>query len=188
MNLEAYEVATALAEAGDFAAALAAVERGLAQRPDDGRLVVRRVQVRAELGDDADAEAELDRALAVASNVAETLYVRAELMYGWQIYDAAIVDLEHLTAHWPAHPHGWFLRGLTEMGLRRFADAADSFTRDLAAGTPAPETFANRASCRLALGKQHDALADLDAAVALAPDDAAWRLRRDTLRAALGDA
>src|SRR5688572_4791855 len=96
----AYGLATALAEAGDFAAALAVTQRGLALRPDDGRLVVRRVQVRAELGDDADAETELDRALAVASNVAETLFVRAELMYGWQIYDAAADDLERLTAQW----------------------------------------------------------------------------------------
>ncbi len=188
MNLEAYELATTLAEAGDFVAALAATERGLALRPDDGRLVVRRVQVRAELGDDADAESELDRALDVASNVAQTLFVRAELMYGWQIYDVAIVDLELLTWEWPSHPQAWFLRGLTEMGLRRFADAVDSFTRELATGASAPETYANRASCWLALGKQVDALADLDAAVALAPDDAGRRRRRDTLRAALGDA
>jgi tetratricopeptide (TPR) repeat protein len=183
----AYGLSAALTAAGRVAEALAEAERGVALHPRDGRHLVNRGVLRAELGDDDDAGADLDQAVAVADNMTDTLFARAEVWYAWQQYEAAIADLHRLTRDAPNHPNAWFVRGLAHVRLGQLADAVVSFGRDIEAGSPGQETYSNRAACHLALGNRPEALEDLDQAVLMRPDDLGVRRRRAKLRWAQQD-
>jgi tetratricopeptide (TPR) repeat protein len=90
-------------------------------------------------------------------------------------------ELERAVALRPQEFWPWFWRGLCAYKLRRFEDAASSFSVCIALSPDSAECFCNRALARFGLGQGPEARADYDRALELDSGLAAAALNRGVL-------
>jgi predicted TPR repeat methyltransferase len=98
----------------------------------------------------------------------------------------ALVHLEHALAAWPEQSSLIVMRGRALRMLGRLHEAIDCHSKALTVDPRAAMAYAERARVRQELGEEEAALADYQAAVALAPDRHDWLLALAVLLADRG--
>jgi tetratricopeptide (TPR) repeat protein len=185
-----FERAAIRRSAGDLSGALADYDETIRLRPNLAEAYHNRADTYVELGDTERALADLDVALALEPDLEPALLARASLSLERGDHDGATRDIAHGLSTAPDSADLWAARGqlllqqaTSEDGLsqaRGALDQAVELNPALVAG------WGNRAIARYSLGDVAGAVADLDAAIGLAPS-AALLLNRALAKEALGD-
>jgi tetratricopeptide (TPR) repeat protein len=185
-----FERAAIRRSAGDLSGALADYDETIRLRPNLAEAYHNRADTYVQLGDTERALADLDVALALEPDLEPALLARASLSLERGDHDGATRDIAHGLSTAPDSADLWAARGqlllqqaTSEDGLsqaRGALDQAVELNPALVAG------WGNRAIARYSLGDVAGAVADLDAAIGLAPS-AALLLNRALAKEALGD-
>jgi tetratricopeptide (TPR) repeat protein len=123
-------------------------------------------------GDDAGALADLDAVLAVNADHAPALYDRAFLLYAAGHPADALTDLDRLVILAPDNPRGHHLRAGTLLALQRHAEAVTAAGRAIELDGSVAESWLFRGAAELGTGDTASAVADLEHASELDPNDA----------------
>jgi len=163
--------------AGDFAGAIASLDRALAINPDYHEAWFKRGNALLYLGRYEEAIASFDRALAI----------KPDDHYAWGNRGAALVNLgryeaiasyDRALAIKPDDHEAWYNRGVALRYLGKNEEAIASFDRALAIKPDNHEACYNRGIALGDLGRYEEAIASYDRALAVKPDDhEAWSNR-----------
>lgn len=161
-----------LTELGRHAAALTAVEAGLAAQPDIHQLQALKGGVLRALGLFAEALALQEAVLAKVPD-----FAAAKCEKGWALRclgrpDEAIASFEAALAAQPAYPAALSGKGLANLDLHRFPEALAAYDQALAIDPRTPEARFGRASCLEKLHHLEEARAAYEELLADDPDNA----------------
>ncbi|MBF5042314.1 tetratricopeptide repeat protein [Aggregicoccus sp. 17bor-14] len=162
-----------LRKGGHVEDALALLDTLIGQFPKDARLQLERGLTLA-IGKRAHAEAlaPYSAAIALAPSMLSARLHRAVALAALGRHPEALDDLDALeAAHYRNQTVVELLRAESLEALGRLADAEGAWTAALAADPKSPWLHEQRARVRQALGRSHEALADLDAAVHLTGEE-----------------
>lgn len=179
------ERGNALLARGDPHAAIAAYTEALAAFPEYVPALNNRGTAYAQLSLFDLALSNFTAALALDPQHAEARNNRGKVFAAQQDYRRAAADFARAVALQPRYAEAWSNLGAARAMLHDMAGAEEAYTRAIAADARYADAYFNRANARVARGALHDALADLDAYLALRPDDAAARAARDEITRAL---
>jgi tetratricopeptide (TPR) repeat protein len=185
------------AQRGEYGGALADYDRAFEGRPLDATMLADRASVEALAGHYTEAEAEFEAALrAEPSNpwirARRALYLHAAR----GDHTRAVADCDKALQLSPGHAEASLNRGLSSLALDDSRRAIVDFDRALdprqgrgitflgPLSTRYPELYRARSEAHRRLGDLDGAVADLDAALRLDPDDAEAWVRRGRLHAA----
>jgi len=179
--------AWALVRAGKFHEALDFVGRTPPTSPSYWHVLVLRAHVMRRMGDHAAAERELDRSFELTTRRPEPYAERAWLRRDQGRVDEALADarrsMERLRPDDPTEETLQDVLGFLLAGKRDRAGARAAFDRLLELKPRDPDVRIHRAWGFLDLGLRAEALAEAQAALALAPDHEVARGLRDSLLA-----
>ncbi len=185
-----FERAAMRRSAGDLTGALADYDETIRLRPNLAEAYHNRADVLAELGETQRALADLDVALEFEPDLEPALLARASLSLERGDDDAATRDIAHGLSVNPDNADLWTARGalLLQQATSEdmLSEARVALDRALDLDSTLVAGWGNRAMVRFAVGDPLGAVADLDAAVRLAPS-AGLLLNRAVAKEALGD-
>jgi len=138
------QAANAWLIAGKAEAALAALDRALAIRPDDTATLIDRSIARTSLGRDWDALDDLNRALERDPDRIEALVFRAAAWRRVEAWELAAQDIDRALELRPANPDALLERGLIRRGQGDGAGARADWLKLLEIATEGPLTEAAR--------------------------------------------
>lgn len=170
---------------GDPHAAIAAYTEALTAFPDYVPALNNRGTAYAQLGRLDLALSNFTAALALDPHHAEARNNRGKVFAARQDYAHAAADFAHAVTLQPRYAEAWSNLGAARAMLHDMAGAEEAYTRAIAADARYADAYFNRANARTARGDLHGALADLDACLALRPEDAAARAARAEIARAL---
>lgn len=176
-------------KAGRAPAALGCLDRALALDPSAIAAHVDRGSALAVLERRAEALAALDAAVALDPSLAHAHSNRAHLLNLLDRHAEALAAADAAVAGNRGLVHAWRHRGRALIGLDRAGAALESFRTALAAAGPAQraEALSDVGFALAALGRDDEALAAFDEALALSPDAFLPRQRRAETRLRRGD-
>jgi tetratricopeptide (TPR) repeat protein len=181
-----YNRADVYAAVGDFDAALRDFDYVLELDPDHVDALLNRAGILVDLGRPGEASRDVEAGLVLEPRNPHLLSLRARLaMESGDLATARAAISDALAAD-PALPEAWALSGAIEFEAGNPEAAVESLSRAIELEADADVLF-NRGSVRQAMGHWAQAIADFDAALALAPDEAEAWLRRAQCREAAGD-
>ena len=122
------------------------------------------------LGRLEEAVAGYDRALALAPDMAEIHYNRANALQSLARLDEAVAGYDRAIALRPDLVEAYANRGVALRALRRFAEAVANFDHAIALKPGSAEVYYNRGNALRHLDRLDAAVASYDRAIALAPD------------------
>jgi tetratricopeptide (TPR) repeat protein len=185
-----YLLGFSLQEQGAFADAEAAYDAALALEPANANAWLRRAQARAEQGRDAAAAADFRRVLELAPGAAAAYAGLGRLALRERRYDDAIAALEQALALDPGadrlhYPLAMAYRGRGDperarayMARQGEVDVAvrDPLLAEMSALTRSAQIYLEAGYAAARAGRDREAVAQFEKAVAFNPDDAAARL------------
>lgn len=190
----AQATAEALAARGDSAldrndpaAALAAFDAALRQRPDEPTLLQRRGRALRELGKLDDALAAYDRAIAADSGFGPAYAGRAYTRLLLGDLDETLRDVARARAVGLEDPQLALIAGMALVRLGRLAESETELDTFVAAVPGVPDGWYFRAIARARQGKESDALPDLDRAEAAGMSDPRLYAFRAEVQVGLGN-
>ncbi|MEI7871611.1 MAG: tetratricopeptide repeat-containing glycosyltransferase family protein [Alphaproteobacteria bacterium] len=175
------------AAAGDFAGAEALFARAAEARPNAGQLLHLLGQVRLKLGRFAEAREPLERAASFLPRDAAAQVNLAGCLGRLGQHDGALEALERAARLSPGDAAIAHNKGRTLEALGRLDDAEHAYGEALAIDHRMLPCLSARANLLAARGDWAGALADLDSALTVRPDDPRLRLRRGELLLQRGD-
>ena len=173
---------------GRHAEAIAALDAGLARRPDAVQALALRCELHVMQGREEAARADLERLRELAPRDPDDLLTRANAAFRLDELALARSDLEALLARRPHDRNGLNNLGLVLRGLGEREAAVGIYERLLAAQPGDAQAHVNLALILDELGRAQDALRHLDRAVELSPEVARFRSLRAEVRAKAADA
>ena len=185
-----YLLGFALQEQGDFAAADAAYDAALTLEPDNPNALLRRAQVRAELGRDAAATADFRRLLALDPTSAAAFAGLGRIALRARRYDEAVdllaralaldpgADRLHYSLAIAYRGAGDVEQARSHMARRGETDVLvrDPLLAEMSALTRSAQIYLEAGYAAARAGRDREAVAQFEKAVAFNPDDAAARL------------
>ncbi len=174
------------AERGDADEALADVERALELDAGLGFPWALRGRLLREQGRLAEALADGDQAVKVEPKLAYVYVERGKTRLALRQITAALEDAEQAVRLGPEAPDSWVLRGRARVLLRDFEGAEHDFRMAISIYPPAVEARRHLGALLVDFNAEA-AVAMLDEAAALAPDDALVHVERSRAKKALGD-
>jgi tetratricopeptide (TPR) repeat protein len=159
------------AVAGEHEKALADIDRALQNSPGEIAALILRARVNQQAGNDAEAVEDVDRILENDPRNEQALELRGLLAADRGDYAAAIRDFRRLVA---AHPDDAVLMsqlGMLYLAARQPREAVKRFTRALEIDEKHFSSLRGRSDALISIGEHEKAVADLDRAHALRPDD-----------------
>ena len=188
------------AQRGEYGGALADYDRAFEGRPLDATKLADRASVGALAGHYKEAEADFEAALRVEPSNPWIRARRALYLHAARgDHKRAVADCDEALQLSPGHAEASLNRGLSSLALDDFRRAIVDFDRALdprqgrgitflgPLSSRYPELYRARSEAHRRLGDLDGAVADLDAALGLDPDDAEARVRRGRLHAARRD-
>ncbi len=188
------------AQRGDHAGALADYALAFEGRPLDATQLADRASVEALAGHRGDAEADFEAALRLDPLSAWIRARRALYLHAASgDHRRAVADCDEALRLSPGHAEASLNRGLASLALHDFRGAIADFDRALDPGqgrvitfvgplsSRYPELYRARSETHRRLGDLEGAVADLDAALGLNPDDGETQVRRGRLHASRRD-
>jgi tetratricopeptide (TPR) repeat protein len=134
--------------------------------------------------------ADFTKAIALQPNYPEAYFYRANLYSGLDELDRAVADYTQAIRFKPDYGIAMVNRGNIYSRLKRHREAIADFTKAIESKDPKTEgawVYGYRAASRREIGDKKGAIADLDRAIALAPDRNFYYLDRADLKIELGD-
>jgi regulator of sirC expression with transglutaminase-like and TPR domain len=172
-----------------FETARSDYDLALALWAQDARVLVERGDVRLRLRDAAGAADDATRALVLAPDLIDALFLRGRARGDLREWDGALADWDRVLALAPGDPMAHNNRAFAlAHGLGRLDDAVDAATRAIALSPGLAYAWNNRAWAKLLLGDVDGAAADVERALQLDSRNP-WAFEtRAGVRAARGDA
>ena len=140
-----------------------------------------------ESGDFRGAIAVYDAAIPKECDIAALLLARGKALFRSGEYATAERDFQAVLRITPGEGRAWQGIGDCRIGQQDYRSGVDALTRAIAAGRRDAAVFASRGLANFYASRTNEALADLDEAVRLAPDDSSQRMQRGKLRYMLED-
>jgi len=159
------------AVAGEHDKALADIDLALQRAPGDVGAMILRARVNQQAGNDADASADVEQILERDPRNEQALELRGLLAADRADYPAAIRDFRRLVG---AHPDDAVLMsqlGMLYLAARQPREAVRRFTRALEIDAEHFPSIRGRSDALISIGDHERALADLERAHAVRPDD-----------------
>lgn len=174
-------------DAGNPAAALAAFDAALRERPDDPELLRRRGRALREQGRLDEALAAYTRAIALDSTMGAALAGRAYVRHLLGQQDSAWLDVTRARARGFADPALALIAGLALGGMERYAESESEFDVFVTAMPDVPDGWFLRGGARARQGKLIDALGDFERAEAAGMTDPRLYVERAVVQSRIGN-
>ncbi len=123
----------------------------------------------------------LDRAVALAPELAEAWFLRGTSYAATQQFQAAEADLLRTTRLRPGWSHAWLALAATQRSLGELPASLKSLSQAVEIDPASPAALFDRACVRIELGELRDAQDDLDQVLARNPDHEGALLQRGCL-------
>lgn len=179
------------ASVGDMERAMADLDKAIGLAPDASEALVLRARLHQQAGDGDAARADLERVLGRQADHAAALELRGLIAADRGDYAAAISDFRRLVRQNPEDAVLVGQLGLLYLGDKQPREAIRRFSRALEIDPAQFLSWRGRSDAEISVGDHASAIADLEKAMELRPDDAgvlnnlAWVLATspdDTLR------
>ena len=158
---------------GDHKGAIHIYEQVLELKPDSALAYLGRGTAYLELGENKKAAIDIGESINLDGEVPEAYYLRAEAYFRMAEYERSMDDLDMLVKNDPERPEAHWKRGLCLQKMRHFVDAVEDFSKVIDLGFNLKDAYMHRADCYESLTKDKEALADRQAALAIAQTQAA---------------
>jgi len=155
----------------DSQSAIADLDKALLLAPGDVIALWLRASNHAQLGETEKALADLDQALQMDAEFSPALRTRAALLAGTGKAEAAIEDLEKANVSNPQDAETLLQLGMLYLANKNHQKAIERYTSALELAADNPLLLRSRADAYLGVGRQKEALADYEKALAAAPED-----------------
>jgi serine/threonine protein kinase/WD40 repeat protein/tetratricopeptide (TPR) repeat protein len=169
------------------AAELAALDRRLADHPEDGDALIERGWIRLRMAKAAEAVADLERGLRHRPNDTDALFLLAEAHRKTSNIAAARTAVERYLALAPEDVEARLFRGQMARRLDSLQEAVDDFSQALDANPDRPVVRFDRAQANLRRGRFQNAVSDLNVLIRRYPGDAELYHMRSQAHLRLGD-
>jgi len=160
-----------LAVEGELAESLADLERAVELAPDDPGARLLRARIRLQADDEQGALADVESVLREAPDNPAALEMRGLMAAGRQDFAAAIRDFRRLVSKRPDDPALLGQLGLLYLAANQPRKAIERFTRAIEADDEHFASRRGRSDAQISIGNHEEALADLEVALTLKPDD-----------------
>jgi tetratricopeptide (TPR) repeat protein len=157
---------------GDYAQALAQIDRALDINPDNSLGWNQRGLALQRLKRFDDALASYDRALSLWQDDAEALCNRGAVLYDLARFDEALASYDRAISLRPHNAEAFCYRGAALLQLKRPAEALASYDSALAIQPGFVEALSDRGNALVELKRFDEALVSYDQALAIQPDHA----------------
>lgn len=144
--------------------------------------------IRVSRGEEQEAIAHFDRAIALDPDHAQALYGRAVALQKTGNVAAALPDYERALKLDPANVEAWYNFGAAHQLMQSFEEAFAAYSKTLELSHNYVQALANRGLTLHALGRDAEAVADYDAAISLDPLDKILHFNRAVSLMRLGRA
>ena len=160
-----------LAVEGDVSDSLADLDRAVELVPDDAGARLLRARVRLQADDEQGATDDVETVLRQTPDHPAGLEMRGLMAAGRQDYAAAIRDFRRLVAKRPDDAALLGQLGLLYLAAKQPRKAIERFTRALEVDDENFVSRRGRSDAQISIGNHEEALADLEVALTLKPDD-----------------
>ncbi len=156
-----------LYDSGDLQGSLKEYDLYLALNPGDAAGYWRRCDARRRLNDWTGAQADCDKAFAAYPDNPNVRISRGRIELQNKVYDKAYADFDFAVNALPGDTVALYWRGYTALQMNRYGQAVADFSAATKNGDEAPDTYFNRSSAYMGLGKKDLAKSDWETGIAL---------------------
>jgi len=156
---------------GDLEASIADIDRAIELDPADATAYVLRARIRQQAGNEAEAIEDIESVLGDDPGNVEALELRGLMLADKGDYTAAIRDFRRLVAKNPTDAAMVSQLGMLHLMARQPREAIRRFTRALEIDEDHFPSRRGRSDARISIGDHASALADLEKALEMRPED-----------------